>query len=74
MDSNCKSVEDITETQAIANNEVKGKDLIKHIKITLGDFKDFQVKHDFDDANLLNMIAPVATMASKVKDMPSDCY
>ncbi|AIR83822.1 hypothetical protein [Staphylococcus epidermidis] len=47
--------------------------MIKHIKITLGDFKDFQVKHDFDDANLLNMIAPVATMASKVKDMPSDC-
>ncbi|MCG1902843.1 hypothetical protein K4R30_09470 [Staphylococcus epidermidis] len=48
--------------------------MIKHIKITLGDFKDFQVKLDFDDANLLNMIAPVATMASKVKDMPSDCY
>ena len=37
----------------------------KHIKITLGDFKDFQAKHDLDDANLLDMIAPVATMASK---------
>lgn len=61
----CKNIEDITETLAIANNEVNGKDLNKHIKITLGDFKDFQAKHDLDDANLLDMIAPVATMASK---------
>ncbi|MDS3930553.1 hypothetical protein RJB83_02900 [Staphylococcus epidermidis] len=44
------------------------------LKILLNDFKDFQAKHDLDDANLLNMIAPVATMASKVKDMPSDSY
>ncbi|EHM66705.1 hypothetical protein SEVCU071_1020 [Staphylococcus epidermidis VCU071] len=40
----------------------------------MNDFKDFQAKHDLNDANLLNMIAPVATMASKVKGMPSDCY
>jgi len=39
--------------------------LNKHIKITLGDFKDFQAKYDLDDANLLDMITPVATMASK---------
>lgn len=45
----------------------------KHIKITLGDFKDFQAKYDLDDANLLDMITPVATMASKkVKGIPSD--
>ena len=46
----------------------------KHIKITLGDFKDFQAKHDLDDANLLDMIAPVDTMVSKeVKGIPGDC-
>ncbi|MDU1626046.1 MAG: hypothetical protein E6855_12655 [Staphylococcus epidermidis] len=46
----------------------------KHIKITLGDFIDFQAKHDLDDANLLDMIAPVDTMVSKeVKGIPGDC-
>ncbi|MFW3590180.1 T7SS effector LXG polymorphic toxin [Staphylococcus caprae] len=74
LNSTIKSVQDITEAKVISSNSVKekGDDLTKFIENTIDDFKDFQAKHDMDDAELLDMIAPVATMTSKVKDMPSN--
>lgn len=74
MNSTIKSVQDITEAKVISSNSVKekGNDLTKFIENTIDDFKDFQAKHDMDDAELLDMIAPVAAMTSKVKDMPTN--
>ncbi|UQW81655.1 T7SS effector LXG polymorphic toxin [Staphylococcus edaphicus] len=67
-------VHDLTTAKTITGSDVKdkGKALSKHIKNTVNDFESFQNSHASDDIDLLTMIAPVATMASKVKDMPSN--
>lgn len=67
------NVRELTSAKTITNNDVKhkGKELVKHIKKTVKEFESFQNKHCGDDIDLLAMIAPVATMTSKVNDMPS---
>ncbi|MGW7926518.1 T7SS effector LXG polymorphic toxin [Staphylococcus xylosus] len=74
INSTIGGVHDLTSAKTISESAVKdkGKALTKHIKNTINDFESFQNSHDADDIELLTMIAPVATMTSKVKDMPSN--
>nr|WP_275432114.1 T7SS effector LXG polymorphic toxin [Staphylococcus sp. ACRSN] len=74
MNSTIGGVHDLTSAKTVSDSAVKdkGKELTKHIKNTVSDFEDFQNSHASDDLELLTMISPVATMTSKVKNMPSN--
>lgn len=74
MNSNVGGVKDLTSAETISNSNVKdkSKSLVKHAEDTIDDLDNFQNKHGMDDLDLITMISPVATMTSKVKNMPAN--
>lgn len=74
MNSNLSSVTDITSAKTIVSTDVKDKndEFKKHINETLRNFDDFQSSHNLDEVDLLALISPVATLTSKVINMPAN--
>ncbi|WP_113583842.1 T7SS effector LXG polymorphic toxin, partial [Staphylococcus aureus] len=74
MNSTIGGVHDLTTAKTISGKDVKekGETFNKQITDTLDNFNNFQSLHFLDDSELLSMITPVSTMASKVKNMPSN--
>lgn len=68
------SVSDLTSASPIHSHEVQEKlgNFTKHIDDTLNNLSDFSASHEGDDLDLAEMIIPVSTMTSKVKDMSSN--
>lgn len=74
MNSTIGGVRDLTSAETISKSDVKdkGKALAKHAEDTIDDLSNFQNQHGMDELDLITMISPVATMASKVKNMPAN--
>lgn len=73
MNSTILRVHDLTNAQSISESKVKqqGDQFDKHVKETISHFEDFQASHDLDANILYEMISPLATMSSYVKNLPA---
>ncbi|AVO03095.1 hypothetical protein A9958_12040 [Staphylococcus simulans] len=73
MNATIASVHDLTKAQTITQRTVKekGDTFHKQVKETLSHFDNFQASHSLDANILYEMISPLATMSSYVKDLPT---